>query len=49
MKSSDHHCFMDPVCVESVELAIEERAAVKVDQALGPIVDEMAEARALAC
>ena len=49
VKSSHHHGFVDPVCFERVELAVEQGAAVEIDQALGPAVDEMAEARALPC
>jgi hypothetical protein len=39
---------MHPVRLQRVELAVEQGAAVEVDQALGPLVDEMAEARSLA-
>ena len=34
--------------LERVELAVEQGAPAEVDQALGPVVDQMAEARALA-
>ena len=34
--------------VEIAELAVEQAAPVEVDQAFGPVVDQMAEARALA-
>ena len=48
MKTGDDHRLVDSVHGECVELAVEQCAAVEVDQALGPVVDQMAEARALA-
>jgi hypothetical protein len=38
----------DAVRLERVELAVEQAPAVEVDEALGLLVDEVAEARALA-
>ena len=47
-EAGHHHRFLDPVGGERVELAVEQGAAAEIDQAFGPVVDQMAEPRALA-
>ena len=47
VEAGDHHRFANAIGLERVELAIEQGATVEIDQALGLVVDEMAEARAL--
>jgi nitrogen regulatory protein P-II 1 len=47
MKAGDHHRLVHSIGFQSIEPAVEERAPVEIDQALGPFVDEMAKARAL--
>ena len=48
VKAGDHHRLVDAVGRERVELAVEQGAPAEIDQALGPVVDQMAEARTLA-
>jgi len=49
MEAGDHHGFAHSIRIQAVKLAIEQGSPAKVDQALGPVVDHVAEARALAC
>ena len=48
VEAGDDHRLVHAVGLERVELPVEQGAAVEVDQALGPVVDQMAEPRALA-
>ena len=48
VESGHHHGFVHAIGFERVELPVEQAAPVEVDQAFGPVVDEMAEARPLA-
>ena len=47
METGDDDGLMDAVRLERIELAVQQSAAVEVNEALGPVVDEMAEPRAL--
>jgi len=49
VKAGDHDCLVHAVRLKCIELAVQQAAAVEVDQALGPLVDEVAQARSLAC
>ena len=40
MEAGHDHRLVDAIRLERVELAVEQRAAVEVDQALGPVVDQ---------
>ena len=47
-KAGDDHDVVDSIDGERVELPVEQAASGKFDQALGPVVGQMAKARALA-
>ncbi len=48
MEAGNHHDLVHAVRFERVELAVEQGPAAEFDQALGPVVDEVAEAGTLA-
>ena len=48
VEAGDYHRLVNPVGLERVELPVEQSAAVEVDQALRPVVDQVPEPRPLA-
>ena len=47
VEPGDDHRLFDPIRLERVELPVEQASAVEVDEALRPVVDQVAEARTL--